>query len=146
MMKRNLLWLALTILASGIAIASLEPLKAALKETPVEKTISFSLYKGSNYASKIYNCSSAQIYITLEKVRSTTRTVVWDTTFDTKLLSKYPSAKKALSQKVTIQNVIENKEHLEINYVLTYNSNGSIIKIPSGSFVLDGLDTLAISL
>jgi hypothetical protein len=145
-MKKNLLWLALVLFVSGIGIASYKPIKDALRETPVERTIWFELYKGSNYASKIYNCSSAEIDITVEKVRNTTRTKVWDTTLDAKLLIKYPFAKKALTQKVTIQNVIENKEHLEMNYVLKYNSNGSVLQIQSSSFILDGLDTLAISL
>jgi hypothetical protein len=145
-MKKSLLWLALILFVSGIVIASYTPIKDRLKEIPAERTISFELYKGSNYASKVYNCSSAEIYITVEKVRNTTHTIVWDTTLNAKLLSKYPSAKKALSQKVTIQNVIENKEHLEMSYILKYNSNGSVLQIQSGSFVLDGLDTLAISL
>jgi len=145
-MKKIVLWLALILFLSGIVIASYKPIKDALKEIPVERTISFQLYKGSNYATKIYNCSSAEIHIIVEKVGNTTRTTVWDTTFDAKLLNKYPSDKKSLTQKVTIQNVIENKEHLEMNYVLKYNSNGSVLQMQSGSFVLDGLDTLAISL
>jgi hypothetical protein len=145
-MKKNLLWLALVLFVSGIVIASYKPIKDSLKEIPVERTISFELYKGSNYASKVYKCSSAEIYITVEKVRNATRTKVWDTTLNAKLLSEYPFAKKAFTQKVTIQNVIENKEHLEMNYVLKYNSNGSVLQIQSRSFILDGLDTLAIRL
>jgi hypothetical protein len=62
------------------------------------------------------------------------------------LLNKYPSAKNVVAQKVTIQNVIENKEHLEMHYVLKYNSKGSVLKIQSPSFVLDEIDTLLISL
>ena len=106
----------------------------------------FSLYKGSNYASKVYRSSSAEIYIAVEKVRSTTRTVVWDTTLDARLLSKYPSLKKAMSKKITIPNVIENKEHLEMNYILIYNSNGSILKMQSSNFIFNSTDTLAIML
>ena len=145
-MKKNLLWLALVLFVSGIVIASYKPIKDKLTEIPVERTISFELYKGSNYASKAYKCSSAEIYITVEKVRNATRTKVWDTTLDAKLLDEYPFAGKAPTQKVTIQNLIENKEHLEMNYVLKYNSNGSVLQIQSRSFILDGLDTLAISL
>jgi hypothetical protein len=145
-MKKNLLWLALVLFVSGIVIASYKPIKDMLKEIPVERTISFELYKGSNYASKVYKCSSAEIYITVEKVRNATRIKVWDTTLNAKLLNEYPFARKALTQKVTIQNVIENKEHIEMNYVLKYNSNGSVLQIQSRSFILDGLKTLAISL
>ncbi len=146
-MKKNLLWLTLILLTSFIAIAAYKPIKAAMmKDNRVDKTISFAIYKGSNYASKVYNSTSAEIYITVEKVTNTNRTVVWDTTIDAKLLSKYPSVKKAFSQKVTVRNVIENKEHLEMNYVLTYNSNGSVLKMLSREFVLDGLKTFAISI
>lgn len=145
-MKRHLLWLFFILVASGVAIAAYEPIIRSMREKPVDKTISFTLYKGSNYASKIYRGSSAEISITVEKVRNTRRTVVWDTTFDAKLLSKYPSLKKAMSQNITIPDVIENKEHLELNYVLTYNSNGSILKVQSGSFIFDHSDTLAITL
>src|SRR4030095_16389122 len=126
-MKKILLWLTLILFVSGIVIASYEPIKDALKEIPVERTISFQLYKGSNYTAKVYNCSSAEIYIAVDKVRNTTRTRVWDTTLNAKMLNKYPSDKKALVQILTIQSVIVNKEHLEMNYVLKYNSNGSIL-------------------
>ncbi|MEP6513653.1 MAG: hypothetical protein ABJA79_07280 [Parafilimonas sp.] len=146
-MKKNLLWLTLILLTSFIAIAAYKPIKAAMmKDNRVDKTISFAIYKGSNYASKVYNSTSAEICITVEKVTNTNRTVVWDTTIDAKLLSKYPSVKKAFSQKVTVRNVIENKEHLEMSYVLTYNSNGSVLKMLSREFVLDGLKTFAISI
>lgn len=94
---------------SGIVIASYKPIKDALKEISVERTISFQLYKGSNYTSKLYNCSSVEIYIAVDKVRNTTHTAVWDTTLNAKLLNKYASDKKAVVQIVTIQNVIENK-------------------------------------
>jgi hypothetical protein len=145
-MKRCLLWLFFILLASGAGIAAYEPIMSGIRDKPVEKTILFSLYRGSNYSSKVYRGSSAEIYIAVEKVRSTTRTVVWDTTVDAMLLSKYPSAKKAMSKKITIPNVIENKEHLEMNYVLTYNSNGSILKMQSSNFIFNGTDTLAIML
>jgi len=145
-MKKNLLWLTLVLFVSGIVIASYKPIKDTLTGIPVEKTISFKLYKESTYTSKVYNCSSAEIHITVEKVSNATRSKVWDTTLNARLLSEYPFVKKALTQNVTIQNVIENKEHLEMNYVLKYNSNGSSLQIQSSSFILDGLDTLAINL
>ena len=94
----------------------------------------------------MYKASSAQVYVSVEKVRNTTRTIVWNTTFDAKLLNKYPSVKKALSQKVTLQNVIESKDHLEINYLLTYESNGSVLNMQSTNINSTGMDTLVIRL
>ena len=146
-MKKNLLWLFFIFIASGITVAAgYKPLMREIKSKPVEESVSFVLYKGSNYNSKVYKGSSAQVYISVEKVRNTTRTIVWDTTFDAKLLNKYPSLKKALSQKVTIQNVIESKDHLEINYLLTYESNGSVLKMQSTNFNSPGMHTLVIRL
>lgn len=78
-MKKILLWLTLILFVSGIVIASSEPIKDALKEISVERTISFQLYKRSNYTSKIYNYSSVEIYIAVHKVRNTNHTMVWDT-------------------------------------------------------------------
>ena len=146
MRKCFLLWCVFILVASGAGIAAYEPIMNVIRDKPVEKTILFSLNKGSNYSSKVYRGSSAEIYIAVEKVGGTTRTIVWDTTLDARLLSKYPSATKAMSKKVTVPNVIEKKEHLEMNYILTYNSNGSILKTQSSSFTFDTSDTLAIVL
>ena len=146
-MKKCLLWLYFILIASGVAIAAAyEPIMSVITDKPVEKEILFSLYKGSNYTSKAYKESYAEIYITIEKVRSTTHSVVWDTTLDAMLLSKYPSLKKPMSKRIIIPNVIENKEHLEMNYLLTYQSKGSTLKIQSSNFIFNGMDTLAIQL
>ena len=141
-----MLWCVFILIASGAGIAAYEPIMSVIRDNPVEKTILFSLNKGSNYSSKVYRGSSAEIYIAVEKVGGTTRTIVWDTTLDAKLLSKYPSSKKALSQKITIPGVIQDKEHLEMNYILTYNSNGSVLKLQSPRFISNGNDTIAITL
>ena len=134
-------------MASGVTIAAgYRPIMREINSKPVAKNVSFLLYKGSNYSSKVYKGSSAQVYVSVEKVRNTARTIVWDTTFDSKQLNKYPSAKKSLSQKVTIPNVIESKEHLEINYLLTYKSKGSVLNIQSRNFNSNGMDTLIIRL
>ena len=115
-------------------------------EVPISRTISFSLYKGSNYTSQIYKSSSATINIAIWKIRNASQDLVWDTTIDAKQLSKYPLFKKAISKTVTIPHIYKRKDHLEINYVLTYNSKGSILKIPSEGYFLDNTDTLAIKL
>jgi len=145
-MKRNLLWLAFVFLVVISCVAAYRPLMKAIKGKPIEKNISFAIYKENNYSSKIYRNSSAKIYIAVEKVECNTRTLVWDTTFDARLLKSYPSAKKALSQKITIPNIFAKQEHLEMNYVVTYNSNGSVLSMQSGAFILDSLRTIAIGI
>ena len=144
-MKKNLLWLVFILIASGVTVAAgYKPVMREIKSKPVEKTVSFLLYKESNYTSKAYKGSCAEVYVSIEKVRNTTHTIVWDTTFDAKQLNKYPSAKKALSKNVTIPHVIAFKEHLEINYLLTYKSKGSVLKMQSTNFNSTGMDTLVI--
>ena len=145
-MRNKLLWLSFIFIASGAAVAAYHPLMRHLNETPVTNSISFSLYKGSNYSSKVYRSSSAEIYITVEKVRNTARTIVWDTTLDAKLLRKYPPLEKAFSKTIIIPGIFESKEHVEMNYVLTYSSSGHILTIPSERFILNSKDTVAIRL
>ncbi len=145
-MKRCLLWLFFILIVSGAGIAAYEPITGFLTDKPIEKEILISLYKGSSYTSKAYNGSSAEIYIAIEKVRNTTRSVVWDTTLDAMLLREYPLLKKAMSKKIIIPNVIENKEHLQINYLVTYKSKGSTLKMRGSNAIFNGTDTIAIRL
>lgn len=122
------------LLVLGAAIYS--PAKEALtKKAPVTKSISFAVYKGGNYSSEVYNNTSAQIHIVVEKVSGKIRTLVWDKTFDAKLLNQYPSIENALSQNIIVPNVFDKKEHLEVTYTLIYNSKGSQLKMQSGTVV-----------
>lgn len=96
---------------------------------PVDKNISFALYKGSDYSADIYNSTSASVHITIQKVSGKCRSVVWEKTFDAQTLKQYPSMQQAIGQTVNIHNVFDNKEHLEVTYTLTYNSNGSELQM-----------------
>jgi hypothetical protein len=136
-MKKNLLWFLVLVLILGATIY--RPFKEVMtQEKPVDKSISFAVYKGNNYASDVYNYTSAQVHITVEKVGSKKRSIVWEKTFDAKLLKQYPSIEKALLQNVTIPNVFDGKEHLEVTYTLTYISNGSQLQMQNGTIVSRG--------
>jgi len=102
---------------------------------PVEKSVSFALYKGSNYASDVYNSTSAKVHITIEKVSGSKRTAVWEKTFDAQMLKQYPSMQEAVAQTVKVPNVFDGKEHLEVSYTLTYDSKGSQLQMQSGMVV-----------
>jgi hypothetical protein len=129
-MKKKFLWLAFILLVSDAGFAAFFSVIKQTKETLVSKTVSFSLYKGSNYKSGVYNKSSAQIDIVIEKVGDKKRTKIWDTTLDAKLLNKYPVFKKAISKTVIIPEIYAGSERLEITYFIIYNSNGSILTMP----------------
>src|SRR6266487_4143940 len=110
-MKKYLLWLPVVWLSLGAAIYSTGKENAASGKV-VNKSILFAVYKGNNYASEVYNNTSAKLHITIVKVRGKNRTTVWDKTFNAKLLKEYPALENALSQQVTVPNMLDNKEQI----------------------------------
>ncbi len=138
-MKKNiLLWLAVGAAVVLLAAWS-KPLIATINfEKPVSKNISFAVYTNSSYSSSVYNAASAKLQVTVVKVRGNKRSTVWQKEYDAKLLKDYPSLQNALAQKVTISNVVDSKDHLEVLYTITYNSNGSQIQLQDGAVVAKG--------
>lgn len=138
-MKKHLLWIPVLLIAAAGAMhtqvsAVITPAK------PVDKNISFAVYKGVNYSSEVYNNTSAQVHITVEKVSGDKRTIVWEQTLDAKQLNQYPTLEQAMKQTVTIPNVLDSKERIEVSYTLTYDSQGSTLQMMGGSD-LTGNDT-----
>jgi hypothetical protein len=144
-MKKFLLWLPVVWLIFGAAVYSTTKGNTATEKT-TNANISFAVYKSDNYSSDVYNTTSATVHITITKVSGNNRTVVWDKTFDAKLLKQYPSLEHAITQQVTIPNVLDQKEHLEVTYTLTYNSNGSELQMQNGTEVYGSSDKLNISI
>lgn len=133
-MKKYLLWLPAAFIV--VSAAMYQPVKEAMKGNPVDKNISFAVYKGTNYASAIYNNTSAQVHVTIEKVNDNSRTEVWSKTFDAKMLQQYPTLEQAMFQTVKVPKVFC-KEQLEVTYTITYNSGGSELQMQSAA-VVDG--------
>ena len=133
-MKKYSGWFMVVLLAITLAIFY-KPLKLAIIGKPVDKSISFAIYKGNNYTSKAYDSTSAQIRINVEKVSFGKRTVVWDTTFDAKLLKQYPSMENALLKKIIVPHVTDKKEQLEISCILTYKTVGSQLQMMYGTIL-----------
>ena len=137
------------IVAAAVAVYTLS---GSIKEVvtpakPVEKNISFALYKGSDYTADVYNSTSATVHITIEKVSSKRRSIVWEKTFDAQTLKQYPSLQQAIAQTVKVPNVFDSKEHLEVSYTLTYDSNGSELQMQNGIMVNgNGTDKVYISI
>jgi hypothetical protein len=144
-MKNYLLWLPVTLI--GLSAAVYSPVRrSAAQEKTENKCISFAVYKGNSYTSEVYNSTSVKLHITIEKVRGENRRVVWDKTFDAKLLKEYPALENALSQKVIVPDVHDKKEHLEITYTLLYNSKGSELQMQSDTVVYGASDKIDISI
>jgi len=107
-----------------------KPVKKATETKPVNKNISISVYKSSSYMSVVYNNTSVQVYIIVEKVNTKGQhTIVWNKKLDPKYLIWYPSAENALKQNITICNFDREKEYLIVRYILTYNSKGSELQM-----------------
>jgi hypothetical protein len=136
-MSRHFIWLPV-ILTIGVALYN--PVKEARIQKKESKSISFSIYKGYAYTSEAYNNSTAQVRIIVEKIDTKgTHTKVWDKTLGTQGLSQYPSIEKAVSQNIVVPNVDKSKEHLEVTYILIYNSDGTELQMQGGE-VLSGTD------
>jgi len=137
-MKKNIA-IATIAAFTVIAIAALayKPIADYLNEKPVDKSIAFSVYRANAYTSDVYDQTSAQVHIVVEKVSRHTRTVVWDKIMDPKLLKQYPTIEQAMSQKITIP-VRDRKEHLEVRCFLIYNSKGSELEMQDVTTVTAG--------
>ncbi|HRH59236.1 MAG TPA: hypothetical protein PL045_01635 [Chitinophagaceae bacterium] len=108
-------------------------------EKPIIKNISLEVYKSNDYSSAIYKDATAKICITITKVSHGSRIIVWNKTFDALQLKQYPSLADALLQKVSINNVFDNKEHLEVLCTISYNSNGGLLEIHNGVLLSKGI-------
>ena len=97
-------------------------------------SISFAVYKGDRYNTKVYDCTYVQVHIIVEKVSKNERAQIWDTTFDAKRLKQYPSFDKALSQTIVVP-ATNAKEHFEVRYILTYSSKGSKLELRDQTIV-----------
>ena len=133
-MKKHLLWLSVVVVVA-IAAMSKQVKDVITPAKPVEKSVSFALYKEGSYLSDVYNSTSASVHITIEKVNGKNRKTVWEKTFDAQMLKQYPSLQEAIAQTVKVPNVFDAKEHLEVSYTLTYNSKGSELQMQNGMVV-----------
>jgi hypothetical protein len=126
-MKNYVTWLpALIVIAAALS----QPIKKAMTQKAVDKNISFAVYKGTAYASPVYNNTSAQLHVTVEKVKGIKHTKVWSKTFDARQVQQYPSLEQAMLKTVTVPKVSQD-EHLQITYTITYNSGGSELQMYS---------------
>jgi len=140
-MKKNLIITAIASIGIILGFISYKPMKMMLTEKPVEKTIAYQVYRAANYSSEAYNQTSAQVHIIVEKVSKHTRTIVWEKTMDAQLLKQYPTLNNAAYEKIHIPGIVDRKEHLEVKYVLTYDSKGSQLEMQSGTVVSAGAKT-----
>ncbi len=107
-------------------------------EKPISKEISYSIARDTNYNEKVYDMSAASVHIIIFKVRGNKQTILWDKVYGAMQLKKYPTLSNALSQTVTVHNILDRKEKLFVTYFVTYDSKGSVMQIENGTAVSKG--------
>jgi len=128
---------ALTILSgSGFFFAQHVPSSAS-----ISKDINVEVYKTASYISPAYNNTTAALQVTVVRVRGDKRDTAFQHTFLPKELKDYPASDKPIVQKITIPNVNDKKERLEIYYQLTYDSQGSILNFLNTTTIGKGQQT-----
>jgi hypothetical protein len=137
-MKKHLIWFPVIAVVVLLAAWSKPIVENITFSKPVSKSISFAVYKANNYASKIYSDASAKLDVTIIKVRGYKRSIVWQKSYDAKLLNQYPCLADAMSQKVVVDNVDDRKDRLEVVYTLTYSSDGNTIQLQDGTTISKG--------
>ena len=125
-MNKYLAWLPLLMIAG---VFTLKPIKETREAKPLNRSISFAVYKIDSYASEAYNHTSAQVHIIVEKAGKNGRTVICDTMLNSQMVKDYPLVDKAQFQDIVIPAVNICKEHLQVRYILTYNSNGDELQM-----------------
>src|SRR5436190_2541520 len=102
-MNKHFIWLP-ALITVGIALYG--PVKEASTSKIEDKSVSLVIYKSIEYSSPIYNKSTAQVHIVVEKVDTKGQhTIVWDKTLGAELLSQYPSLKDAIAHNIVVPNV-----------------------------------------
>jgi hypothetical protein len=137
-MKKHIFWYTVAVVVVLLTAWGKPIVENISFKAPVSKSISFAVYKSDSYASKIYDDASAKLSVAIVKVSGRKSTIVWQKTYDARLLSQYPLLANAMAQKVVINNVYDGREHLEVIYTLTYNANGNFMQVQNGTIISKG--------
>jgi len=109
-----------------------------IAEKPVSKKISLQIARDTNYNQSVYDMSKASVQVVIFKVKDNKQIVLWDKTYDTQRLKDYPTLSNALHNEITVTNIMDRKEKLYVTYIITYNTNGGVIRIENGTTLLKG--------
>lgn len=130
-------FISLIILTAAISVVCLScsPNKSVTENT-ANKTINMAVFTSSNYTPKIYEGTTAGLEVTVKKAQKNKETVVLEKTFPSMPLQFFPDAVNAFKDSIKVAG-LHNEDALEISYTLTYNSNGSVVKM-QGDEVITG--------
>jgi hypothetical protein len=127
---------AILVLTSGSFIG----IKNSIKK-PVDKNINVEVYKTASYIAPAYANTFATLEVTIVRVNGNKKDTAFQHIFQPKELKDYPASDKPLVQTITIPNVNDNRERLEIFYRLTYNTKGSELNFSEGTVIGKGVQS-----
>ncbi|MGI8637305.1 MAG: hypothetical protein ACR2KZ_18075, partial [Segetibacter sp.] len=123
-MKRFICILAV-FLISGAATLYGKKIRQIISEKPETKTVSFSVYAGTDYSASLYKKSRAKVILTVCKFSKGTQEIVWQGMVDNGGVKNYPSSLNPLYKEVSVYNVFDSHEKLAAYYEVIYESRGS---------------------
>jgi hypothetical protein len=127
---------AILVLTSGSFIG----LKSSDKKS-IDKQVNVEVYKTASYVSPAYANTFATLEVTVVRINGKKKDTAFQHTFQPKELKDYPASDKPLVQTITIPNVNDNREKLEIFYRLTYNTKGSELNFSDGTVIGKGVQS-----
>ncbi len=136
-MKKKLI-ITVTAVAILVVTGSFLSVKH-FSQKPVTKSINVEVYKTASYVSSAYSDAYATLQVSIIKVHGNKREVAWQHEFEPKQLKDFPASDKPLVQTITIPNVNDKKEKLEVLYEVTYSTKGSELNLSNGTIIGKGV-------
>ena len=145
-MKKGICILA-AFLISGAATLYGKKISQMILEKPENKTVSFSVFAGTDYSAPLYRKQKARVILTIRRFRGDKQEIIWQEVID-KGLNNYPDSSKVLYREVTVNNIFDSKEIVAAYYQVLYSSRGSKISYENGISLSQGSksDSLQISI
>ncbi|MEP6844708.1 MAG: hypothetical protein ABI861_01835, partial [Panacibacter sp.] len=128
-MKKYLIISAIVLVTIASAFYTYNTKTVTTTENAVDKTIDMQVFAAANYSSPVYNGSNASLNVTITKIKDDKKEILWQMSYPALELKEFPENINAFKQKISIPAIFGKTTGLEINYTLTYNSNGSILQM-----------------
>lgn len=136
-MKKKLIIATVALVLSSVSFFGMKQ----STPTTVSKNINVEIYKSASYVSNAYADAYATLHVTVLKVNGNKRDTAWQHDFAPTQLKNFPASDKPLVQQISISNVNDKKEKLEIFYTLTYSTKGSELNFSDGTVIGKGTQT-----
>ncbi len=146
-MKKGICILA-AFLVSGAASLYGKKIGQMIFEKPENKTVSFSVFAGTDYSAPLYRKQEAKVILTICRFRGDKQEIIWQEVIDKGNINNYPDSSKVLYREVSVNNIIDSKEIIAAYYKVLYSSRGSEISYEDGISLSRGSksDSLQISI